>query len=197
MAKPDNREIARVRRHAERSSPDKAAGVLAEGLVAHVGIVENGRPFVLPMNYHFDRAQPGRIYLHGDPAGRLMKYLSSGAPVCIAVTLLDGLVYSRSAQYHSVNYRSVVCFGRGSLVEDQAAKSRIFDEMIARYFPGRAPGVDYAPATSEQLKGTAIVEVRIEQISAKMREGGPQGPLDSDPNALGSCGVVDFTALPL
>ena len=107
-----------IRRHPERDVMERAAPILAAGHVAHVGFVEDGQPFVIPLGYQFDPAQPDRLYLHGSTASRAVQHAASGAPVCITVTLLDGLVYSRTALYHSMNYRSVVCFGRGSRVTD-------------------------------------------------------------------------------
>jgi Predicted flavin-nucleotide-binding protein len=110
--------------------------------------------------------------------------------VCIEVTQLDALVYSRSAKYHSMNYHSVVCFGRGRVIDDPEAKARIFDAAVRRYFPGREIGRDYMAATLAQLNTTALLEIVIEEWSAKGREGGPKGPRDADPHAPGTCGVI-------
>jgi uncharacterized protein len=169
---------------------ERAAPILAEGHVAHVGFVEDGQPFVIPLGYQFNPAEPDRLYLHGATASRAMEHVASGAPVCITVTLLDGLVYSRTALYHSMNYRSVVCFGRGSRVTDPGVQQKIFRGMISRYFPGRTAGQDYSEPTAEHLAATRLVEVRIEEWSAKQRDGGPLGPMDADPGAPGTCGVV-------
>lgn len=179
-----------IRRHAERGVPDRAAAILAEGRVAHVAFVEDGQPFVIPMGYHFDAAEPDRLYLHGAQDSRAMRVLTSGAPVSIGVTLLDGLVYSRTAFNHSMNYRAVVCFGRGREVGDPERQRRLYRGMVARYFPGRSAGRDYSEPTGAQLAATALVEVEIEEMSAKMREGGPLGPLDATADAPGTCGVV-------
>jgi nitroimidazol reductase NimA-like FMN-containing flavoprotein (pyridoxamine 5'-phosphate oxidase superfamily) len=120
----------------------------------------------------------------------MLQELEKGIPVCVTVTMLDGLVYSRDAKYHSANYRSVMCFGRGRIFEDEQEKRIMFEEMTARYFPGRAAGRDYTPAPSSHLTTTAVVEVIIEEISAKMREGGPKGPQDAQADAPGTCGIV-------
>jgi len=181
---------ARIRTHADRSVPGETAEILAEGRVAHLGFVVDGQPFVIPMGYHFDPAEPDRLYLHGSPTSRAVRHAVSGAPLSIAVTLLEGLVYSRTALYHSMNYRSVVCFGTGREVTEAATQRRVFAGMVARYFPGRTAGRDYAEPPAEHLEATTLVEVRIEEWSAKAREGGPKGPLDSDPAAPGTSGVI-------
>ncbi|MCX7623239.1 MAG: pyridoxamine 5'-phosphate oxidase family protein [Thermomicrobium sp.] len=179
-----------IRRHPERAVTDEAAEILARGLVAHVGFCEGEQPFVIPMSYHFDPTVPDRLYLHGARESRLLQVLASGAPVSIAVTLVDGLVYSRTAFNHSMNYRSVVCFGRARIIESEAEQRRIFEAMTERYFPGRRVGVDYQGATPQQLAATLLVEVEIEEWSAKARRGGPRGPYDADPSAPGTAGIV-------
>ncbi len=181
----------KVRQHSERAVPDRAQEFLVSGQVAHVGFEYDGRPYVIPMLYEYSSKQPDRLYLHGGPKSRVLDALASGIPVCATVTQLDGLVYSRDAKYHSANYRSVMCFGRGRLIEDQDEKRGIFEEMTLRYFPGRTAGVDYIPAPPTHLATTMVVEIVIEEISAKMREGGPKGPHDNDDNALGTRGVLE------
>lgn len=185
-------EITRIRTHADRAVPEKAAEFLAAGLIAHVGFVQDGQPFVIPMIYGFDPAEPDRLYLHGSQASRLQNWLATGAPVCVEVTMVDGLVYSRSALYHSANYRSVVCFGTAHTIADAAAKDAVFEKMIARYFPGRTAGKDYLSSSESELDATSMVEVRIHDMSAKMRVGPPKGPNDDKPGAPGNCGVEEF-----
>jgi nitroimidazol reductase NimA-like FMN-containing flavoprotein (pyridoxamine 5'-phosphate oxidase superfamily) len=181
-----------IRTHAERSVPEEAARILAEGYVAHIGFVEDGQPFVIPLGYQFSAETPERIYFHGSLASRAMRHLASGAPVCIAVTLLNGLVYSRTALYHSMNYRSAVCFGRGRRVMDSAVQRTVYEAMVRRYFPGRTEGRDYQAPAAAHLESTALVEVEIEEWSAKMRTGGPLGPMDAVEGAPGTCGVVEL-----
>ena len=182
---------ATITAHPERDSTDDAPGILAKGVVAHVGFVERGEPVVIPMTYHADPAAPRRFYLHGGTGGRLMAHLASGAPVCVAVTLLDGLVYSRTALHHSVNYRSVVLFGRAARQQPGADEQRrILEAMIGRYFPGRTAGVDYASIPDAHLRATALVALDVEEWSAKTRTGGPNGPADADPTQPGSAGVM-------
>ena len=183
-----SRSRTRIRRHPERALavPAEAEAILDQALVAHVGIVQDGQPFVLPMTFYY---RDGVVYIHGAPGSRTVKTLASGAPACIEVTLVDGLIASKSAETHSVNYRSVVCFGRGELVRDKERRREILEAMIARYFPGRAAGVDYQPITEQEDKATRLVAVRIDEMSAKGRSGGPRGPFDADPDAPGNAGV--------
>jgi nitroimidazol reductase NimA-like FMN-containing flavoprotein (pyridoxamine 5'-phosphate oxidase superfamily) len=186
---------ATVRVHPDREASEEAGAFLAAGHVAHVGFAVDGQPYVIPMTYQFDPATPTRLYLHGGHHSRLMEHLASGAPVCVTVTMVDGLVYSRSALFHSVNYRSVVCFCRAAAVPEMAARAGILDGMIARYFPGRLAGRDYEAAPESHLEATAFVALEIEESSAKVRRGGPKGPRDSDPIAWGTAGVISTSVL--
>ena len=183
---------ARIRRHSDRSVPDEVADILAKGAVAHVGFSQDDQPFVIPFAYHVDASEPNRVYLHGSIASRALRHLASGAPVCITVTLLDGLVYSRGAFTHSMNYRSVVGFGRARQISDHAEMTAILERMTARLFPGRTMGVDYTAATASELRTTSMVVVEIEEWSGKARRGGPKGPLDGDASAPGNAGVIEL-----
>ena len=191
MGKQEGNWVTVLRQHPERAVPQRAHEFLAQGQVAHVGFVHDGRPYVIPTLYHYSPERPDRIYLHGGLTSRMLQELEKGIPVCVTVTMLDGLVYSRDAKYHSANYRSVMCFGRARIVEDEQVKRVMFEEMTARYFPGRSAGRDYTPAPTSHLTTTAVVEVIIEEITAKMREGGPKGPQDGDEDAPGTCGILD------
>jgi uncharacterized protein len=181
---------AQIKRHPERSVPDQATAILALGRVAHLAFTENGQPFAIPFGYHFDAAQPDRVWVHGSRASRALNVAASGVPLSITVTLLDGLVFSKSAMYHSINYRSVVCFGRGSEVIDAARQRAIYEQMIQRYFPGRKAGRDYAAPTEADIGATMLVEVAVEELSAKTRLHGPAGPGDHDPGIPGNAGVI-------
>lgn len=177
-----------IRRKPERALavPAEAETILERALVAHTAIVQDGWPVVIPLTYLY---RDGRIYLHGAHGSRMIKALASGAPACIEVTLVDGLIASKTAEKHSVNYRSVVCFGRGQLVRDRDAGREVFEALIGRYFPGRTVGADYAAITESEMKAVALVEFTVEEMSAKGRSGGPLGPFDADPHAPGSAGV--------
>lgn len=178
--------------HPERAAPGEIAAILREGLVAHVAIADDAGPVVIPMTYHVDDEEPAAIYVHGAHHSRLMAHVASGAPVCVSVTLVDGLVYSRTALYHSVNYRSAVCFGRARVVADAGEQRRISEGLVRRYFRGRTAGIDYDPIPDAHLGATAFVAIDIEEASGKVRRGGPKGPRDNDPAAPGSAGVIDL-----
>jgi nitroimidazol reductase NimA-like FMN-containing flavoprotein (pyridoxamine 5'-phosphate oxidase superfamily) len=162
-------ERSAVRRVPVRGTHERAVidAILDAGLIAHVGFALGEQPFVLPMVY----ARRGdTLLLHGARAGRLLKQLRSGAPACVTVTLVDGLVLARSAFHHSVNYRSVVAFGaaRDAAPEEKpAALAAIVDRVGA----GRAAAV--RPPSPKELEATAVVVFAIEEASAKRREGGP------------------------
>jgi len=185
---------SQIKRHPERAVPDETVSILSQGHVAHVGFTDEHGPVVIPILYGFSADRPDRIVLHGSRASRLQKLLVDGAPTCVTVTLLDGLVYSRSAKYHSANYRSAVCFGRAREITDAAEKEALMAELTARYFPGRASGVDYSPPTLADLNEITVVEVLIEESSAKARRGGPAGPHDGleEEDAPGTRGVIEF-----
>jgi nitroimidazol reductase NimA-like FMN-containing flavoprotein (pyridoxamine 5'-phosphate oxidase superfamily) len=157
-----------LKRLAERGHYDKESvhAVLDAGRIAHVGIAPEGEPVVIPVLY----ARMGdEIVFHGAVASRLLKYLKSGGPVCVTVTIVDGLVLARSLFEHSMNYRSVVVFGRGRLLEDDeklAALHAVSEHMLpGRWDDARRPSV-------KELKATTVVAVAIEEATAKIRKGG-------------------------
>lgn len=154
-------ERARIRRHPERAVPELADAILRAGSVAHVGFSVDGQPYVIPLIYHY---ADGTLYLHGAPASRALRTLVSGAAVCVEVTQLDGLVASRDAKSHSVNYRSVVVFGSATRVADDEVKRAIFEQMTARYFPGRAAGrKSYGAGSGLPAPNSGIVAMRRAQ----------------------------------
>ena len=185
-------ERSRIRNHPERAVPQEAAEILSKGLVAHVGFIEDGLPCAIPLSYHYDARQPDTLYLHGSIRSRALQLMAAGAPVCVTVTLTDGLVYSRKAMNHSMNYRSVVLFGTAREVTGHDEKFALFDQMVQRYFPDRLLERDYNPPPATDLGVTALVEVQIEEWSAKARRGGPTGPDDDNPAAPGSAGFSDL-----
>lgn len=142
--------------------------ILDEAFVCHVGFAVDGQPYVIPTN--FGRVED-KLYLHGSAASRMLQTLSEGVPVCVTVTLVDGLVLARSAFHHSVNYRSVVVLGTAQLVEDPAEKMealRLFTEHIMK---GRWEEVRWP--TEQELKATTVLRLPLEEVSAKVRAGGP------------------------
>lgn len=185
-------ERTKIKNHPERTATDETSEILSAGSVAHVGFVDDGMPYVIPLSYHYDSETPDKIYLHGARRSRAMDLLASGGPMCLTVTLTDALVYSRKAMNHSINYRSVVLFGKGHDIVDEDKKFELFDKMVQRYFPGRKVGEHYNAPPSADLGITALVEVDIEEWNAKARRGGPTGPDDDKPDASGTAGVVDL-----
>jgi nitroimidazol reductase NimA-like FMN-containing flavoprotein (pyridoxamine 5'-phosphate oxidase superfamily) len=148
--------------------------ILDEGFVAHVGIAVDGRPFVLPMVYGRDG---DRLYLHGSVASRLLRELRGGIPVCVTVTLVDALVLARSERNHSLNYRSAVVLGTARWVEDLDEKARIAALVVDHVVPGRS--AEIRRSTEQELRETAILELAIEEASAKVRAEGSH-PTDLD-----------------
>ena len=160
-----------LKRLAERGHYDEASvhKVLDAGLVAHVAIAPEGQPVVIPVLY----ARMGNeIVFHGAKASRLMKTLQNGGPVCVAVTLLDGLVLARSLFEHSMNYRSVVAFGTGRLIADREEKLETLRAIAEHMLPGRWD--DARRPTEKELNATTVVAVKIDEASAKIRTGGPE-----------------------
>jgi len=142
--------------------------ILDTGFVCHVGFSVDGQPFVIPTNYG---RSGDTLYLHGSAASRMLKTLSAGVPVCVTVTHVDGLVLARSAFHHSVNYRSVVILGTARLVDDPAEKLealRLFTEHVMK---GRWD--DVRQPTEQELKATTVLALPLEEVSAKVRTGGP------------------------
>ncbi len=163
-------DATRLHRHPERGLADRAAlhALLDEGLVAHVGFAQHGRPFVLPMAY----ARVGdTLYLHGAKASRLQQHLAAGEPVCVTVTLLDGLVFAKSAFHHSMNYRSAVVLGRGRAVTELREKRRAFEALVEQVSPGRWAAC--RSMTDAEANATAVVALSLAEASVKQRAGGP------------------------
>ena len=147
--------------------------LLAAGLVAHLGLVVDGAPVVLPTAYGFDVDGPdegGSLYLHGSVAAGWLRH-AVGATVCVGVTELDGLVLARSGFHHSMNYRSAVVIGTARLVEDDAERVRALDLVVDQMVPGRAATL--RPATRRELAATAVLAVPLAEASMKARDGGP------------------------
>jgi len=168
---PSIDDTTRVRRHPERGRYDRAAidAILDEGLVCHVGIVEDGRPLVIPMGYGRDG---DRLILHGAPDSRLMRALASGTPACVTVTHLDGLVLARSTMHHSMNFRSVVVMGRAVEITHPGEKRAALDAIVEHLVPGRTGEV--RASTDKEVAATRVVALPIDAASAKVREGPPK-----------------------
>jgi uncharacterized protein len=166
-----------VRRNAKRGIYDREVvhAILDAGLIAHVGFVHDGQPYVIPMSYARDGE---RLLLHGAGGSRLMRTLASGVPACVTVTLLDGIVLARSVFHHSMNYRSVVALGSATKLEG-AEKSEALETLVEGLVPGRSREAR-APDKSE-LAATMILAFPLEEVSAKARSGPPaDDPADVD-----------------
>jgi hypothetical protein len=176
-------ERTRIRRHADRAVPERIEEFLRAGHIAHVALVEQGEPRLIPFLYHYDA---GHIYLHGSPGNATLRLLRDGRSVVVAVTELVEMIASKTAADHSANYRSVVAYGRGRQVVDVAEKRRILEAMTERYWPGRVAPRDYTPAADEDLMKMELTDVEVDEASAKTREGGPLGMHDDDPDFPGT-----------
>jgi uncharacterized protein len=142
--------------------------ILDEGLVCHVGFVDAGHPVVIPTTYGRGN---NTLYLHGAAASRLLRTLARGQPICVTVTLLDGLVLARSAFHHSMNYRSVVLFGVASVVKDRTAKLRALRAISDHVMPGRWAQV--RKPNKAELRQTLVLRMPLTEASAKIRSGPP------------------------
>jgi uncharacterized protein len=164
----------RVRRVPQRGAYERETidAILDETLISHVGFVHGGQPVVIPTLH----ARLGdRLYLHGSAASRMLRTLSKGVPVCATATLVDGLVLARSAFHHSVNYRSVVVFGTATLVEPGEETVEALELFTEKLVPGR--WADVRPPTRQELKGTKVLSLPLDEASAKVRTG---PPIDED-----------------
>lgn len=165
----------RVTRGRNRAVTDRAVllDLLADGLVAHLGVTVGDHPVVLPTAYAVDPDGPdegGSLYVHGSVAARWLCG-SVGATVCVTVTELDGLVAGRSAFHHSMNYRSAVVIGRPRLVDDPAERQHALDLLVDHMIPGRSATL--RPSTRKELAATAVLAVPLHEASMKARAGGP------------------------
>ena len=160
----------RLVREAERGVYDRetAYRILDEGFLCHVGFVADGQPFVIPTSYG---RKDDRLYIHGSAASRMLRQMKEGVPVCVTVTLLDGLVLARSIFNHSMNYRSVVILGKATPVDDPLEKVEALRLLSEHIIPGR--WADARQPNERELKATLVMRVPIEEFSAKVRTGPP------------------------
>ncbi|HTQ67631.1 MAG TPA: pyridoxamine 5'-phosphate oxidase family protein [Solirubrobacteraceae bacterium] len=170
-------ERVRLRRKRERGhyERDVIESILDEALIAHLGITgEEGQPFVVPTLH----ARSGDfVYCHGSLGSRTLKALAAGAPACLTVSLIDGLVLARSAMHHSANYRSVMLLGQARPLSDPQEKRRALEAIVEHIVPGR--WTEVREPTDKELAATAVVSFPIEEASAKIRTG---GPIDDEPD---------------
>jgi uncharacterized protein len=163
-------EKTRLKRLPRRGTFDRETiyKILDEGFVCHVGFTADEQTFVIPTGY----ARAGdRLLIHGSAASRLMRAMSGGLEVCVTVTLIDGLVLARSAFHHSVNYRSVMIFGRAEFLSDEHEKYEALRAFTEHIVAGRWPEI--RPPNKNELKATTVLSLPIEEASAKVRVGDP------------------------
>jgi hypothetical protein len=170
MTPPSKNQRSRIKRLPKRGFYDRETiyRILDEALICHVGIVENGEPFVIPIN--FARIDD-TIVLHGAKTSRLLRHIQAGHPVCVEATIVDGLVLARSVFHHSVNYRSVVLFGTGCIVEDEAEKLAALEAITEHLVPGRWK--EARLPNRKEMNATLVVSIEIDEASAKVRVGPP------------------------
>ncbi|HEY6254100.1 MAG TPA: pyridoxamine 5'-phosphate oxidase family protein [Candidatus Angelobacter sp.] len=160
-------ELRRLPKRGSREA-ETIHAILDAGFLAHVGFQVNGQPFVIPTLYG---REGDKLYLHGSAANRMLGQLETSMPACITVTLVDGLVLARSAFHHSMNYRSVVAFGIGRMIQEPEEKKRALRIISEHLIAGRWN--DVRSPSEKELKATAVLEFSIEEASAKIREGPP------------------------
>jgi nitroimidazol reductase NimA-like FMN-containing flavoprotein (pyridoxamine 5'-phosphate oxidase superfamily) len=140
--------------------------ILDEGFLCHVGFSVDGQPFVIPTSYG---RKDANLYIHGSAASRMLRQMKDAVPVCVTVTLLDGLVLARSIFNHSMNYRSVVVLGKAMLVDDPEEKLEALRILSEHIIPGRWD--DVRQPNDRELKATSVLRLPIEEFSAKVRQG--------------------------
>ena len=186
-------EKNRIKRLSKRGYYDRETvyRILDEALICHIGFIEKRQPYVIPINF---ARLDDRIVLHGAKASRLLKHIAAGHPVCVEATIVDGLVLARSVFHHSVNYRSVVLFGRGHLIEDEAEKVAALKAITEHLIPGRWQ--ETRPPNRKEMNATSVVSIKIEDASAKIRVGPPVD--DEDDYALPVwAGILPLHEMPL
>jgi nitroimidazol reductase NimA-like FMN-containing flavoprotein (pyridoxamine 5'-phosphate oxidase superfamily) len=160
----------RLVREADRAVYDRetAYRILDEGFLCHVGFVADGQPFVIPTSYG---RKDDSLYIHGSAASRMLRQMKEGVPVCVTVTLLEGLVLARSIFNHSMNYRSVVVLGKATLVDDPEEKLEALRLLSEHIIPGR--WADARQPNERELKATSVLRLPMAEFSAKVRQGPP------------------------
>jgi hypothetical protein len=171
MSKFTPTERTKVRRLPERGKYDSESvyGILDEAFTCHVGFVVESQPYVIPTG--FARVND-TLYIHGSAASRMLRTLADGVQVCVTVTLIDGIVMARSGFHSSMNYRSVVILGRATQVEGRDEKLAALAAFSEQVMPGRWQ--DLRETTDAELKGTLVLSLPLEEVSAKVRTGPPK-----------------------
>src|ERR1043165_9254470 len=163
-------ERTKLKRLPKRGHFDRETvyGILDEGFICHVGFAPQGQPFVIPTGY---ARVDDTLYIHGSAASRMLRTLSGGIDACVTVTIIDGLVLARSAFHHSMNYRSVVMFGRATLIEDREEKMAALLALSEHIIRGR--WAEVREPTEQEMKATTVLRLPLVEVSAKIRTGPP------------------------
>jgi uncharacterized protein len=161
----------RVIRVPERGRYDTATihSIIDEALICHVGFVQDGQPFVIP-TLHVRRQD--ELLLHGATTSRLMRHIRAGNEVCVAISIVDGIVLAKAASKHSINYRSVVLFGKGKLIDSDSDKLLALESFTEKIMTGR--WADVRKPNAQEILATSIVSITIAEASAKIRTGPPK-----------------------
>jgi uncharacterized protein len=164
-------EKTRVKRLHERGHYDRETvyAILDAGFICHVGYIIDDQPFVTPTSYW---REGDRVYWHGSSASRMLRTISKGIKVCLTATHVDGLVLARSGFHSSINYRAVMAFGEAEVITDERHKEQALKAFVEHVTPGR--WVMLRPVTSQELKGTTVLSMKLDEVSAKVRTGPPK-----------------------
>ena len=173
-----------------RYDRDTINAIIDECLICHVGFTVHDQPYVIPTTH---ARIDDRLYIHGSVGSRMLKNMKQGVPVCVTLTLLDGLVLARSAFHHSMNYRSAIVLGVAEEVTDEREKRLAFDALVNHVVPGRS--ADVRAADAQELKATSVLRLAIDEASAKVRRG---PPIDADEDYALTCwaGVLPLQLMP-
>ncbi len=168
MSEPTSR--TRITREPQLAIYDREAayGILDEAFVCHVGFTLDGQPYVIPTSFG---RKDDYLYIHGSAASRMLRNMKQAVPVCITITLVDGLVLARSVFNHSMNYRSVVILGTAEAIEEREEKLAALKIISDHVIPGRWEDARYP--NERELKATLVMRIAIEEFSAKVRTGPP------------------------
>jgi len=183
---------SKVNRKPERGFYDAETinKIIDEALYCHVSFILDDQPFIIPtIHARID----DQLILHGAKASRLLKQISTGNEIAIAVTILDGLVLARSVFHHSMNYRSVIIFGKGVEITDDKQKMIALQAVTDHILPGRWN--DARKPNEKELKATSVISVKINEASAKIRTGPPKDE-EEDYSLPVWAGVIPFTQKP-
>ena len=164
-------EKTRVKRLHERGHYDRETvyAILDAGFICHVGYIIDDQPYVTPTSYW---REGDRVYWHGSSASRMLRTISKGIKVCLTVTHLDGLVLARSGFHSSINYRAVMAFGEAEVITDARHKEAALKAFVEHVTPGRWALL--RPVTGQELKGTTVLSMKLDEVSAKVRSGPPK-----------------------